>query len=158
MYPYTACFWHTVMHNTATAILLYFLCDRRLSDRDFALKPAKIGLLLLWDSILRIVPNNISVRSLHPGISRFWHSMVLHRTPAKYQHACHDRRLNDCNFTEISVDLAVKSRSLQRLLYEICGRLAGAIQCIMLRRKRAIQQYVDSPEMLLGTWRNIILK
>jgi len=53
MYPYTACFWHTVMHNTATAILLYFLCDRRLSDHDFALKPAKIGLLLLWDSILR---------------------------------------------------------------------------------------------------------
>ena len=40
------------MHYTATATLVYFLYDGRLSDRDFTLKPAKIGLLLLWDSIL----------------------------------------------------------------------------------------------------------
>ena len=41
------------MHYIAPATHLHFLCDRRLSDRDFALNPAKIGLLLLWDSILR---------------------------------------------------------------------------------------------------------
>ena len=41
------------MHYTAPATHLYFLCDRRLSDRDFALKPTKIGFVLHWDSILR---------------------------------------------------------------------------------------------------------
>jgi len=39
------------LHRCST--VLNFLCDRRLSDRDFSLKPAKIGLLLLAGSILR---------------------------------------------------------------------------------------------------------
>ena len=145
------------MHYTAPATQLYFLCNRRLSDRDFALNPAKIGLLLLWDSILRSSQQH-TCSFFAPLQNRFWHSMVLYGTPAKYQHVCHDRRLTDCDFTQITVDLAVKSRSLRRLSYHICGRLAGVIWCVMQCQKRTVRRYIDSPEMLLGTWRNIILK